>query len=249
MSSWRSKLPTVTQVQYFLKGIVHEQEVDYSRFETRLDGSDVITFKENDKAFRLFGTNVHVKVGSYIACAIGFAVTIAFCVSYSLFHSRGQGRNPFIDHLEIIDLIFAFLVGLPCHVLLFYGLQKSKKVFFSPFLVFYMTNFILNCIFTILTLGAFAMDVHRRVFGNIRFDLGWTLFQIAFTAAQGLAIYVVMRGRNFEFFQNGVKRNFRTINHFNKNFLFFQSNQLQRSSQCLEIDYFCIISFDYRKEV
>ncbi|UMM14373.1 hypothetical protein L5515_002203 [Caenorhabditis briggsae] len=197
MSSWRSKLPTVTQVQYFLKGIVHEQEVDYSRFETRLDGSDVITFKENDKAFRLFGTNVHVKVGSYIACAIGFAVTIAFCVSYSLFHSRGQGRNPFIDHLEIIDLIFAFLVGLPCHVLLFYGLQKSKKVFFSPFLVFYMTNFILNCIFTILTLGAFAMDVHRRVFGNIRFDLGWTLFQIAFTAAQGLAIYVVMRGRKY----------------------------------------------------
>ncbi|CAQ76454.1 uncharacterized protein CELE_C01A2.2 [Caenorhabditis elegans] len=60
-----------------------------------------------------------------------------------------------------------------------------------------MTNFILNCIFTILTLGAFAMDVHRRVFGNIRFDLGWTAFQICFTAAQGLAIYVVMRGRKY----------------------------------------------------
>lgn len=57
-------------------------------------------------------------------------------------------------------------------------LQQFPLSIYSPFLVFYMTNFILNCIFTILTLGAFAMDVHRRVFGNIRFDLGWTAFQV-----------------------------------------------------------------------
>ncbi|CAB3408843.1 unnamed protein product [Caenorhabditis bovis] len=191
------RFPTVNEISTFLRGIVYEQDVDYSRFETKLDGSDVVTFRENDKAFRLFGTNVHVKVGSYIACAIGFAVTIAFCISYSMFHSRGMGRNPFIDHLEMIDLIFAFIVGLPCHVILFFGLRNDRKCFFSPFLVFYMTNFILNIVFTILTLVAFAMDVHKKIFGNIQFDLGWTIFQILFTSAQGLAIYVVVRGRKY----------------------------------------------------
>ncbi|CAI5438599.1 unnamed protein product [Caenorhabditis angaria] len=207
MSNFASNLgEKLKKVNYFLKGLICEQDVDYSRFETKLDGSDVVTFRENDKAFRLFRTNVHVKIGAYIACVIGFCVTIAFCVTYSLYHSRGMGRNPFIDHLEVIDLIFAFLVGLPCHILLFYGLWTDKKLLFSPFLVFYVTNFILNCVFTVLTLFAFAFDIHRQVFGNIVFDLGWTTFQIGFTAAQFLAIYVVMRARRYvaakEFWQN-----------------------------------------------
>ncbi|KIH48429.1 hypothetical protein ANCDUO_21503, partial [Ancylostoma duodenale] len=66
-----------------------------------MDGTDIVTFRENDKAFRLFGTNVHVKIGAYIAGAIGFAVTIAYCIIYTFYHSRGMGRNPFLDHIEL----------------------------------------------------------------------------------------------------------------------------------------------------
>lgn len=43
-----------------------EQKVEKnnkSELVFRMDGTDIVTFRENDKAFRLFGTNVHVKVG------------------------------------------------------------------------------------------------------------------------------------------------------------------------------------------
>ncbi|CAD6186501.1 unnamed protein product [Caenorhabditis auriculariae] len=194
--TWVS-MPDVQHVKKFFRKIIYEEDVDYDQFESKIDGSDIVTFRENDKAFRLFGTNVHVKIGSYIACGIGFIITLLFCISYTFFHTRGLGRNPFIDHLELVDLVYAFVIGLPCHVLLFLGLKQEKKMYFSPFLVFYVTNFILNCVFTALTLIAFAMDIHQKIFGNVRFDLGWTVFQIVFTAAQGLAIYVVMRGRKY----------------------------------------------------
>ncbi|KAK6009826.1 hypothetical protein OSTOST_25216 [Ostertagia ostertagi] len=121
-----------------------------------MDGTDIVTFRENDKAFRLFGTNVHVKVGAYIAGVIGFAVTIAFCITYTFYHSRGMGRNPFLDHLEL------------------------ERLFFSPFLVFYLTNFALNVIFTVITVIAASLDLHRQLFGNIKYDLGWTAFQVFF---------------------------------------------------------------------
>lgn len=196
VATWPS-MPDFQQAKKFLTKIVYDQEVNYERFETKIDGSDIVTFRENDPAFRLFGTKVHVKVGAYIACSIGLLVTALFCIFYTFFHSRGQGRNQFIDHLEIVDLVFAFVVGIPCHFLLFYGLLKCRKALFSPFLIFYTTNFLLNCIFTILTLFAFSMDVHRKIFGNIRFDLSWTAFQILFTCAQGFAIYVVYRGRKY----------------------------------------------------
>ncbi|KAK6041141.1 hypothetical protein COOONC_21353 [Cooperia oncophora] len=135
-----------------------------------------------------------VQVGAYIAGVIGFAVTIAFCITYTFYHSRGMGRNPFLDHLELVDLIFAFTVGIPCHILLFWAIAK-EKLFFSPFLVFYLTNFALNVIFTVITVIAASLDLHRQLFGNIKYDLGWTAFQVFFTASQGLAIYVVMRCR------------------------------------------------------
>ncbi|KHJ89783.1 hypothetical protein OESDEN_10385 [Oesophagostomum dentatum] len=68
---------------------------------------------------------------------------------------------------------------------------------FSPFLVFYLTNFALNVIFTAITMIAASLDLHRELFGNVKYDLGWTAFQIFFTASQGLAIYVVMRCRKY----------------------------------------------------
>uniref|UniRef100_A0A1I7WIU9 7TM_GPCR_Srx domain-containing protein n=1 Tax=Heterorhabditis bacteriophora TaxID=37862 RepID=A0A1I7WIU9_HETBA len=96
-----------------------------------------------------------------------------------------------------MDLIFAFIVGIPCHVLLFWAIIKERKTFFSPFLIFYSTNFLLNVIFTIVTIIAVSMDIHKQLFGNIKYDLGWTAFQILFTSAQGLAIYIVMRCRKY----------------------------------------------------
>ncbi|CAJ0595597.1 unnamed protein product [Cylicocyclus nassatus] len=193
--NWTSK-PEVESIKKFFRTIIHEEDVDYAQFESKMDGTDIVTFRENDKAFRLFGTNIHVKVGAYIAGVIGFAVTIAFCITYTFYHSRGMGRNPFLDHLEFVDLIFAFVVGIPCHILLFYSIYR-EKLFFSPFLVFYLTNFALNVIFTVITLIAASLDLHRELFGNIKYDLGWTVFQIFFTASQGLAIYVVMRCRKY----------------------------------------------------
>ncbi|CAI4221442.1 unnamed protein product [Auanema sp. JU1783] len=189
--------PEISNAKRFVKNIIHEEDVDYSQFETKIDGTEIVTFRENDGQFRLFRTNVHVKIGAYIACAIGFAITISYCITYTFYHNRGLGRNPFIDQLELCDLIFAFIVGLPCHVLLFFGIRKDNKKLFTPFLVFYLTNFILNCVFTVLTIAAVLMDIHRKIFGNIRYDISWTLFQILFTAAQGLAIYVVMRCRKY----------------------------------------------------
>ncbi|PIO72274.1 hypothetical protein TELCIR_05812, partial [Teladorsagia circumcincta] len=67
----------------------------------------------------------------------------------------------------------------------------------NPFLVFYLTNFALNVIFTVITVIAASLDLHRQLFGNIKYDLGWTAFQVIFTASQGLAIYVVMRCRKY----------------------------------------------------
>ncbi|CAJ0915266.1 unnamed protein product, partial [Mesorhabditis belari] len=187
----------LSSLHRFLRSLLWEEDVDYDQFESRMDGTDIVMFRENDKAFRLFRTNVHVKMGAYIACLIGFAVTIFYCISYTFYHSRGMGRNPFIDHLELVDLIFAFLVGLPCHAILFLGIRKEKKLFFIPFLIFYCTNFMLNVIFTVITIIAAIFDFHQKLFGNVRWDLGWTLFQILFTAAQGLAIYVVIRCRKY----------------------------------------------------
>ncbi|KAK6725480.1 hypothetical protein RB195_004048 [Necator americanus] len=194
-ANWTSK-PEIESIKRFFRTIIHEEDVDYAQFECKMDGTDIVTFRENDKAFRLFGTNVHVKVGAYIAGVIGFAVTIAFCITYTFYHSRGMGRNPFLDHLELVDLIFAFVVGLPCHILLFYSIAK-EKLLFSPFLVFYLTNFALNVIFTAITVIAASLDLHRQLFGNIKYDLAWTAFQVLFTSLQGLAIYVVMRCRKY----------------------------------------------------
>ncbi|CAJ0568174.1 unnamed protein product, partial [Mesorhabditis spiculigera] len=190
----------------FLRSLLWQEDVDYSQFESRMDGTDIVTFRENDKAFRLFRTNVHVKAGAYIACLLGFLVTVFYCVSYTFYHSRGMGRNPFIDHLELVDLIFAFLVGLPCHVALFYGIKKERKPFFLPFLIFYCTNFLLNVIFTVITVIAAIFDFNRRLFGNVRWDIGWTVFQILFVLAQGLAIYVVIRCRKYVDAKNHWKR-------------------------------------------
>ncbi|PAV85330.1 hypothetical protein WR25_22833 isoform A [Diploscapter pachys] len=196
IAQWKNKFD-FQRLHRFLRSLLYAEDVDYSQFESKLDGTDIATFRENDKAFRLFGTNVHVKAGAYIACIIGLIVTMVYVVVYSFFHYRGMGRNPFIDHLELVDLIFAILLGIPCHFMLFYGLRAGKSIWFSPFLIFYTTNFVLNIVFTILTLSAFGLDIHRKIFGNVRFDLGWTLFQILFTSSQGLAIYVVIKARRY----------------------------------------------------
>ena len=49
---------------------------------------------------------------------------------------------------------------------------------FRPFVVFYLTNFILNVVMTLVTIVAAAMDVHRQIFGNIKYDLSWAVFQV-----------------------------------------------------------------------
>uniref|UniRef100_A0A0N4TXN9 Col_cuticle_N domain-containing protein n=1 Tax=Brugia pahangi TaxID=6280 RepID=A0A0N4TXN9_BRUPA len=92
-------------------------EVDYSQFETRYGDlcvdeeqfhsssqngdTDIIVFREKSSKFMLFGTNIHVVLGATIAATIGLMVTITFCVIYTFYHQRGQGRNYFIDHLEL----------------------------------------------------------------------------------------------------------------------------------------------------
>lgn len=171
--------------------------VDYALFESRNGSTDITIFRENSPRFRLFGTNVHVTLGAVIAASIGLVVTIGFCIFYTFYHTRGRGRNQFIDHLEFVDLIFAFFFGLPCHYLLFYGVYKENKRYLTPFLIFYCTNFMLNMIFTTITFIATAIDIHRLLFGQIRYDFGWIIFQVCFTSAQGFAIYLVLRCRKY----------------------------------------------------
>lgn len=65
------------------------------------DDSDIMVFRENSQKFRLFGTGIHVNLGATVAATIGLIVTIIFCVIYTFYHNRGQGRNEFIDHLEL----------------------------------------------------------------------------------------------------------------------------------------------------
>ncbi|KAK6009119.1 hypothetical protein OSTOST_25982, partial [Ostertagia ostertagi] len=48
-------------IKKFFRTIIRGEDVDYAQFESKMDGTDIVTFRENDKAFRLFGTNVHVK--------------------------------------------------------------------------------------------------------------------------------------------------------------------------------------------
>uniref|UniRef100_A0A915ACI8 Uncharacterized protein n=1 Tax=Parascaris univalens TaxID=6257 RepID=A0A915ACI8_PARUN len=124
--------------------------VDYSQFETRNGDADIIVFRDNSSKFRLFGTNVHVTLGAVIAATVGLMVTITFCIFYTFYHSRGQGRNEFIDHLELA-----------------------------------------------VTIIAAAVDVRRLLFGQVRYDFGWVAFQVGFTAAQGFAIYLVLRCRKY----------------------------------------------------
>lgn len=81
-----------------------------------------------------------------------------------------------------VDLIFAFFFGLPCHYLLFYGVHTENKRYLSPFLVFYCTNFMLNVIFSAVTIIAAAVDVRRLLFGQVRYDFGWIAFQVYFVA-------------------------------------------------------------------
>uniref|UniRef100_A0A914WIU7 Uncharacterized protein n=1 Tax=Plectus sambesii TaxID=2011161 RepID=A0A914WIU7_9BILA len=176
---------------------IAEPQVDYAQFSNDASGNGVLQFEENAPQFRLFGTKIHVVFGALIAGVIGLIVTMIFCVMYTFFHNRGMGRNEFIDTLELIDLIFAFFVGLPCHYALFYGIHCENKRFLSPFLIFYCTNFALNCLFSVTTLAAAFLDVQRHLFGRVRFDFGWVFFQLGFISAQGLAIYVVMKCRKY----------------------------------------------------
>ena len=78
---------------------------------------------------------------------------------------------------------------------------------------------------------AAALDVHRQVFGNIKYDLGWTAFQLFFTGAQGLAIYVVMRCRKYAAAKEYWRKRTAEVC-----FCFFPSNNtglLQRSSSVI----------------
>ncbi|GMT28388.1 hypothetical protein PFISCL1PPCAC_19685, partial [Pristionchus fissidentatus] len=187
--------PPMVRLRSLFYTLAHGDDTEYDQFENR-DG-EISSFRENDAAFRLFGSGVHVKIGAYITAVVGFSLTLLFCVFYSLYHSRGQGRNFFLDSIELIDLIFAFLIGIPCHIILGIGIYQERKTFFGPFLVFYATNFILNVVFTALTLIAAAFDFHRQFFGNIQWDFSWTFFQIVWTSAQALAIYVVFKCRRY----------------------------------------------------
>ncbi|VDM46067.1 unnamed protein product [Toxocara canis] len=168
------------------------------RRQTARNGdADIIVFRDNSSKFRLFGTNIHVTLGAVIAATVGLMVTIAFCIFYTFYHSGGQGRNEFIDHLELVDLIFAFFFGLPCHYLLFYGVHTENKRYLSPFLVFYCTNFMLNVIFCVVTIIAAIVDVRRVLLGQVRYEFTWVAFQLGFTIAQGFAIYLVLRCRKY----------------------------------------------------
>ncbi|VDO62880.1 unnamed protein product [Onchocerca flexuosa] len=80
---------------------IFSNEIDYSQFETRNGDTDIIVFREKSSKFMLFGTNIHVVLGATIAATIGLMVTIAFCIIYTFYHQREQGRNYFIDHLEL----------------------------------------------------------------------------------------------------------------------------------------------------
>ncbi|KAL3997811.1 putative integral membrane protein [Acanthocheilonema viteae] len=172
-------------------------EVDYSQFETRNGDTDIIVFREKSSKFMLFGTNIHVVLGATIAATIGLMVTITFCIIYTFYHQRGQGRNYFIDHLELVDLIFALFFGLPCHYLLFYGIHRENKRYLTPFLIFYCTNFVLNVIFSSIMIIATIMDARQLLHGQMFYDFGWIIFQIGFTIAQGFAIYLVLRCKKY----------------------------------------------------
>ncbi|VDN07074.1 unnamed protein product [Thelazia callipaeda] len=172
-------------------------EVDYSQFETRNGDSNIIVFRDKSPKFMLFGTNIHVVLAATIAATIGLIVTIIFCIIYTFYHQRGQGRNYIIDHLELVDLIFALFFGLPCHYLLFYGIHQENKRFLSPFLVFYCANFVLNATFSAITIVTSIMVVLQILRGQIIYDFGWIVFQLGFTTAQGFAIYLVVRCRKY----------------------------------------------------
>ncbi|EJW83324.1 hypothetical protein WUBG_05765, partial [Wuchereria bancrofti] len=97
----------------------------------------------------------------------------------------------------IVDLIFALFFGLPCHYLLFYGIHRENKRYLTPFLIFYCTNFVLNVIFSSITVIATIMDARQLLHGQVFYDFGWIAFQLGFTVAQGFAIYLVLRCKKY----------------------------------------------------
>ncbi|OZC05503.1 hypothetical protein X798_07523 [Onchocerca flexuosa] len=80
----------------------------------------------------------------------------------------------------IVDLIFALFFGIPCHYLLFYGIHRENKRYLTPFLIFYCTNFILNVIFSSITVIATIVDVRRLLRGQVFYDFGWIAFQVSY---------------------------------------------------------------------
>ncbi|VDP44651.1 unnamed protein product [Heligmosomoides polygyrus] len=78
ISNWTTK-PEIESIKKFFRTIIHGEDVDYAQFESKMDGTDIVTFRENDKAFRLFGTNVHVKVSRRFNCRVNW-----ICVSENI---------------------------------------------------------------------------------------------------------------------------------------------------------------------
>ncbi|GMS77998.1 hypothetical protein PENTCL1PPCAC_173, partial [Pristionchus entomophagus] len=194
-----------SRVRSLFYTLAHGYDLDYKQFENR--SGDMTTFNENHKEFQLFGTQIHVKIGAYAASLIGLSLTVIFCVCYWVL-SNMEGSHALVDHIELVDLIFTVLVGIPCHVLLAIGVRQERKHLFGPFLVFYSAIFVVSVFFTVLTTIAAALDFHKKLFGNVEVDAGWLVFQLIWTLAQGLAIYVVFKCRRFV----AAKNHFRAAN-------------------------------------
>uniref|UniRef100_A0A914X1U5 Uncharacterized protein n=1 Tax=Plectus sambesii TaxID=2011161 RepID=A0A914X1U5_9BILA len=174
-------------------------EAPYARYIRKASKRNLKYFDESAPEYRLFGTQMHSTCGAIIVGLIGLIFTLAFCVIFGFFHNRfdQQGRNEFVDTVELLDVLFAFFVGIPSHYALFYGIHSGNKRYLSPFVIFYCINFCLNVLIVIITSASFALDVEHHLFGHIEFDILWLITQIAFIVYQGLAIYVVMTYRRY----------------------------------------------------
>lgn len=179
--------------------IVDPLETPYAEYIRKVSTRKLQHFDESASEYRLCGTQIHSLFGTVVVGLVGLLITLAFCVVFGFFHNRygGDDRNSFVDTVELLEVLFAFFVGLPSHYAVFYAIHSGNKRFLSPFVIYYCINFCINVMILVIIVAAFVLDIQHHFLGHIQFDVSWIIIEVVFIVFQAIAIYVVMVYRRY----------------------------------------------------